>query len=75
VKQSSEGDPADLRQRINSGELLKPGDRVLIVTTDQKTHRFTVKSVGFGRLLMNTLKEILQGRARQVRSAAAPYLL
>ena len=43
-----EGNPADLRQRISSGELLKAGDRVLIVTTDQKEHRFTVKSVGAG---------------------------
>jgi hypothetical protein len=45
-----EGSPADLRERINSGELLKPGDRVLVVTTDQKTHRFTVKSVGADRI-------------------------
>jgi hypothetical protein len=43
-----EANPADLRQRINSGELLKPGDRVVLVTTDQKKHRFTVKSVGAG---------------------------
>jgi hypothetical protein len=41
-----DGGSADLRVRINSGELLKPGDRVRIVTSDQKTHRFTVKSVG-----------------------------
>jgi hypothetical protein len=33
---------------LNSGELLKTGDRVLIITTDQKQHRFTVKSVGAG---------------------------
>jgi hypothetical protein len=43
-----EGSPADLRQRVNSGELLKTDDRVLIVTVDQKEHRFTVESVGAG---------------------------
>jgi hypothetical protein len=41
-----EGSPTELAQRLNSGELLKTGDRVLIITTDQKQHRFTVKSVG-----------------------------
>jgi hypothetical protein len=48
--QPIDGSPADLRQRINSGELLKTGDRVIIVTTDQNTHRFTVKSVGADRI-------------------------
>jgi hypothetical protein len=43
-----EGSPTELAQRLNSGELLKTGDRVLIITTDQKQHRFTVKSVGAG---------------------------
>jgi hypothetical protein len=41
-----EGNPAELRRRISSGELLKTGDRILVVTTDQKEHRFTVRSVG-----------------------------
>ena len=41
-----DGSPADLRQRLSAGELLKPGDRVLVITTDQKEHRFTVKSIG-----------------------------
>jgi hypothetical protein len=48
--QPIDGSPADLRLRINSGELLKTGDRVLIVTTDGTTHRFTVKSAGAGRI-------------------------
>ena len=48
--QPIDGSPADLRLHINSGELLKTGDRVLIVTTDRKTHRFTVKSAGAGRI-------------------------
>jgi hypothetical protein len=48
--QPIDGSPADLHQRINSGELLKTGDRVRVVTTDQMTHRFTVKSVGADRI-------------------------
>jgi hypothetical protein len=48
--QPIDGSPADLRQRINSGELLKTGDRVLVLTTDQNTHRFTIKSVGADRI-------------------------
>jgi hypothetical protein len=36
------GAPADLRQRINSGEVLKAGDSVLIETTDLKTHQFVI---------------------------------
>jgi hypothetical protein len=48
--QPIEGSPADLRQRIYSSELLKTGDRVRVVTTDQKSHRFTVKSVGADRV-------------------------
>jgi hypothetical protein len=45
-----EGSPIVLRERINSGELLKAGDRILLVTTDQREHRFTVKSVGAGHI-------------------------
>lgn len=40
-----EGSSTELRQRISSGELLKVGDRVLIVTTDNKMHRFAVAGV------------------------------
>ena len=36
---------ADLEQRIASGELLTPGDRVKIRTADDKVHRFTVTSI------------------------------
>lgn len=39
------GGPAELRQRIISGDLLKVGDRVSIVTKDEKTHRFTVTGI------------------------------
>jgi hypothetical protein len=40
--------PEELRARINSGQLLKPGDRVIIVTTDQNAHRFVVTGVADG---------------------------
>lgn len=39
------GDSAALQQRIASGELLKRGDEVNILTKDGKTHFFAVKSV------------------------------
>jgi hypothetical protein len=39
------GSPAELQQRIS---VLKPGDRVLIVTTDKKSHRFAVTGIGEG---------------------------
>src|SRR5208282_5929526 len=37
--------PASLQQRIASGELLKRGDSVAILTKDGRTHVFSVKSV------------------------------
>ena len=43
-----EGTATELQQRINSGELLKPGDRVVVVTTDNHTHRFAVTAIGAG---------------------------
>lgn len=36
--------PADLSQRIASGEPLKRGDHMLIVTKDGETHEFDVTS-------------------------------
>jgi hypothetical protein len=39
------GNPASLQQRIASGELLKRGDNVDILTKDGRTHDFSVKSV------------------------------
>jgi hypothetical protein len=39
------GTTADVRQRIASGELLKRGDCVLILTDDGRTHYFKVTSV------------------------------
>jgi hypothetical protein len=44
------GSPGELQQRINSGELLKAGDRVEIVTSDGNTHRIVVTKVADGRI-------------------------
>jgi hypothetical protein len=49
-----DGSPAELRQRIAAGELLKTGDRILITTSDAKTHRLTVSSID---------AELIQGRS------------
>jgi hypothetical protein len=43
-----EGTSTELQQRISAGELLKAGDRVSIVTTDAKTHRFSVTGISAG---------------------------
>src|SRR5208282_5653138 len=42
--------PASLQQRIASGELLKRGDDVDILTKDGRTHDFSVKSVSAGTI-------------------------
>jgi hypothetical protein len=52
-----EGDPAELQQRINSGDLLKPGDRVVIVASDGRRHRFAIKSIDAG---------LIKGRSESV---------
>ena len=43
-----DGGPTELRQLIISGELLKSGDRVRIVTADQKAHRLAITKVQAG---------------------------
>jgi hypothetical protein len=43
-----EGTPTDLQSRIGSGGLLTRGDRVSIVTTDAKTHKFRVRVISEG---------------------------
>lgn len=43
-----EGIPPELQQRITSDGLLKTGDRVLIVTTDNKSHKFNVTGIRSG---------------------------
>jgi hypothetical protein len=39
------GNPAAVQQRIASGALLKPGDHVVVLTKDGRTHDFKVTSV------------------------------
>jgi hypothetical protein len=46
-----DGSPADFQRFINSGELLKRGDRVRIVTADEKTHRFAITKIAGGVIL------------------------
>ncbi len=46
-----DGSPPELRQFINAGELLKVGDRVLIVTADDKAHRFAITKVQAGLIV------------------------
>lgn len=46
-----DGSPTELQQLINSGELLRPGDRVRIVTADEKKHRFAISKVEAGLIV------------------------
>ena len=46
-----DGRPNELQQFINSGELLKPGDRVRIVTADQKVHQFAITKIEAGLIV------------------------
>jgi hypothetical protein len=54
-----DGSPAELQQRIAAGDLLKTGDRILITTSDAKTHRLTVSSID---------AELIQGRSESARA-------
>jgi hypothetical protein len=49
--QPIDGSPTELQRFINSGELLKPGDRVRIVTADRKAHRFAITKVEAGLIV------------------------
>lgn len=53
-----EGTSTELQQRINSGQLLKAGDRVEIVTTDDHTHRFAVTKIDAG---------LIEGKAESIQ--------
>jgi len=46
-----DGTPKELQQFMNSGELLKPGDRVRIVTADQKVHQFAITKIEAGLIM------------------------
>ena len=67
-----EGTPAELQQRLNSGDLLKSGDRVSIVTADHKTHVFKVTAVstGFieGRMQSVPVDQVVSVQKRQFSS-------
>jgi hypothetical protein len=52
-----EGTSNELQTRINSGALLTRGDRISVVTTDAKTHKFRVRVIGEG---------IIEGRQDRV---------
>jgi hypothetical protein len=52
-----EGTPPELQQRITSAELLKTGDRVLIVTMDNKNHKFKVTGIRSG---------VIEGKATSI---------
>jgi hypothetical protein len=43
-----EGTSNELQSRISYGGLLEAGDRILIVTTDNKTHKFRVREISAG---------------------------
>jgi hypothetical protein len=45
-----DGTPSELRQHIESGGLLKSGDRVKIVTSDRQKHEFAVTAVHNGTI-------------------------
>jgi hypothetical protein len=49
--QPIEGTPTELQQFINSGELLKPGDQVRILTADDKAHRFAITKIEGGLIV------------------------
>jgi hypothetical protein len=46
-----DGTPSELQQFINSGELIKPGDRIRIVTADEKAHRFAITKIEAGLIV------------------------
>lgn len=48
------GTSTELQQRISSGELLKAGDRVSIVTADAKTHTLAVREITAGVIVGKT---------------------
>lgn len=46
-----DGSPTELQRFINAGELLKQGDRVRIVTADEKAHRIALTKVEAGLIV------------------------
>jgi protein involved in polysaccharide export with SLBB domain len=69
-----DGSPTELQQRISSGELLQPGDRVRIVTADQKTHRFAITKIDTGLIVgPNGSVPVDQVMSLEVENAKAPW--
>jgi hypothetical protein len=46
-----DGSPAQLQQLIDAGKLLEPGQRVRIVTSDEKTHSFKITGIDAGLIV------------------------
>jgi hypothetical protein len=71
-----DGSPKELQQLINSGELLKPGDRVRIVTADEKAHRFEVTKVEAGLIIGSNesvpVDQVMYVEERQFRKIEFP---
>jgi len=74
-----EGSSAELQQRITSGALLRPGDRVVIVASDGRAHRFAVKSVDagiiHGRSESVPIEQVMTLRQRQFSRAKTAALV
>jgi hypothetical protein len=73
------GTPADLRQRINAGELLKAGDSVVIVTADGTSHPLVVTAVAGGLVQGRTgsvpVDQIVSLEKRTVRAGTIEFVL
>ena len=71
-----DGSPTDLQHFINSGELLKPGDHVRIVTTDEKTHWFAIIKVEAGVIVGSNesvpVDQVMCVEKRQIRKIESP---
>jgi hypothetical protein len=70
-----DGSPTELHQSILSGELLKPGERVRIVTADEKVHQFAITKIETGLIVgPNESIPVDQVTSLEVESAKSPVL-
>jgi hypothetical protein len=71
-----EAGPPALQERIRSGDLLKPGDRVWIVTSNEKAHRFAVTKVEAGLIVGPNesvpIDQVMYFEKRQFENAKVP---
>src|SRR5271169_1318830 len=74
--QPIDGSPTELQHFINSGELLRPGDRVRIVTADEETHRFVITKVEAGLIVgpdeSVPIDQVMYLEKRQFRKLESP---